>query len=56
MTLLKERARVVFVKIHTVGEPAPEEVWLRKNAVLVKEKKLAEGYVSEFRPKNAEHF
>lgn len=54
--LLKDRARVVFVKIHAVGEPAPEEVWLRKNAVVVKEKQLAEAYITEFRPRNAERF
>ena len=26
------RTRILFVKLHEVGEPAPEEDWLRANA------------------------
>jgi hypothetical protein len=53
VALLKDRRRVFLVKVHTVGEPAPEETWLRENAVLVKEKQLAEAFIYEFTPKKA---
>jgi hypothetical protein len=56
VALLKDRRRVFLVKIHTVGEPAPEETWLRENAVLVKEKRLAEAFIYEFTPKNGAVF
>jgi hypothetical protein len=55
-TLLSGRRRVLLVKVHTVGEPAPEEVWLRENAALVKEQQLAGVFISEFKPRSAETF
>ena len=32
------RTGIVFVKVHDVGEPAPEETWLRNNSALLNEK------------------
>jgi hypothetical protein len=50
------RVRILFVKIHDVGEPAPEEDWLRANAVVFQEMHLGVGTVVDFRPKIAETF
>jgi hypothetical protein len=35
--MLGRHQRVAFVRIHEVGEPAPEEAWLRANATVVSE-------------------
>ena len=35
--LLEGHGRVAFVRLHEVGEPAPEETWLRANATLAGE-------------------
>jgi 4-amino-4-deoxy-L-arabinose transferase-like glycosyltransferase len=56
LELLADRRRVFLVKVHTVGEPAPEEGWLRENAVVVKEKQLAGAEIVEFKPRGAERF
>lgn len=56
LTLVNGRARVLLVKVHTVGEPAPEEAWLRDHANVVKEKQLGDVYITEFRPRTAETF
>jgi len=45
------RTRILFLKVHDAGEPAPEETWLRANAVAVDEKHLGAGVVVDFRPK-----
>ena len=50
------RTRIVFVKVHEVGAPAPEEEWLRANAVLARETRLKLGLVVDFRPKNGPTF
>jgi hypothetical protein len=36
LALLDGRTRVAFVRVHEVGEPAPEEVWLRTHATLLR--------------------
>jgi hypothetical protein len=35
--LVRGRPRVAFVRIHDVGEPAPEEAWLRTHATVLLE-------------------
>ncbi len=50
------RKRVLFVKTHLLGEPLPEEEWLRAHAQLVAEKHLEKIYLLEFRPLEAETF
>jgi uncharacterized membrane protein len=55
-TLAAGRKRIFFVKIHDVGEPAPEETWLRANAVASDETQLGIGTIIDFRPKAAETF
>ena len=47
--LVAGRKTVVLVKLHTVGEPAPEEIWLRANARLVKNKQLGDVFIDEYR-------
>ena len=56
LPLLEGRSRVHFVKIHTVGEPAPEEAWLRENANVIKEKRLGDALITEFHPRGRERF
>ena len=41
VALLQGHPRVAFVRMHEVGEPAPEETWLRTNATLVREDRRA---------------
>jgi Dolichyl-phosphate-mannose-protein mannosyltransferase len=36
LALLAGRSRVAFVRLHEVGEPAPEEVWLRTHATVLR--------------------
>ena len=48
--------RVLFVTVHEVGEPAPEEQWLRGNALVFKETLVGSGRVVDFRPMGAETF
>ena len=50
------RTRILFLKVHYVLEPAPEEDWLRANAVVVREMHLITTTLIEFRPRNAETF
>ena len=39
--LLAGRHRVVLIRIHEVGEPAPEEAWLRANATVLRDERRA---------------
>jgi 4-amino-4-deoxy-L-arabinose transferase-like glycosyltransferase len=55
-TVLPGRVRVLVVKIHTVGAPAPEEAWLRKYARFVREQRIGAGRIEEFRPLTGEAF
>jgi hypothetical protein len=55
-TLAAGRTRIVFVKVHDVGEPAPEEDWLRSHAVVTDETQMGIGTIIDFRPRNAQTF
>jgi hypothetical protein len=44
------RGKVVFVKIHDVGAPAPEESWLRQHAVVVEDVRRAKARIVTFVP------
>jgi 4-amino-4-deoxy-L-arabinose transferase-like glycosyltransferase len=50
------RTRILFVRVHDVGQPAPEEDWLRANAKASGEKRLGIGTIVDFAPKGAETF
>lgn len=50
------RTRILFVKVHEVGAPAPEADWLRANAVVFQEKSMGAAKFIEFRPKNSKTF
>ena len=50
------RTRVLFVRMHEVGEPAPEEDWLRANAVVSHETRLGSARIIDFQPLHAETF
>jgi hypothetical protein len=54
--LTEGRAKVIVVRIHAVGEPAPEESWLRDNARLVDESRREAARLSVFRPRTGERF
>jgi hypothetical protein len=55
-TLAAGRKRILFVKIHEVGEAAPEEDWLRANAVVFRERRIQAAAIIEFRPNKTETF
>lgn len=55
-TLAAGRARILLVKIHEVGAPAPEEDWLRENAAVFREARQESARIVEFRPRDAERF
>jgi hypothetical protein len=46
--LLAGRDRVALIRIHEVGEPAPEETWLRANATLLREEQREGAAVTYF--------
>lgn len=48
--------RVVLVKLHDVGEPAPQEHWLRQNASLVAEQRRETAHLLFFVPRDADVF
>ena len=50
------RTRIVFVNVHEVREPAPEEQWLRANAIVFRETRLSSGRIVDFRPINSATF
>ena len=54
--LTEGRAQVTVVRIHEVGEPAPEESWLRVHARLVDESRRQAARLSAFRPRSGERF
>jgi hypothetical protein len=54
--LTEGRAKVTVVRIHEVGEPAPEESWLRVHARLVDESRREAARLSAFRPRSGERF
>jgi len=49
--LLEGRRRVAVVKVHHIGEPAPEEDWLRLHARLLEERTLRSASVLYFGPR-----
>ena len=50
--LLAGQRRVALVKVHQVGEPAPEEAWLRSHATLVKQARIQTADLLYFVPAN----
>jgi len=54
--LAAARKRIVFVKLHEVGEPAPEEDWLRANATISRETHFELAEAVNFRPRGSETF
>jgi 4-amino-4-deoxy-L-arabinose transferase-like glycosyltransferase len=55
-SLAAGRKQDILVKIHDVGEPAPEEDWLRENATLTGEVRLEAAQVLSFHPRDGETF
>lgn len=54
--LTEGREKVVLVRIHEVGAPAPEESWLRDHARLVGESRREAARLSVFAPRSGERF
>ncbi|HZP37544.1 MAG TPA: glycosyltransferase family 39 protein [Methylomirabilota bacterium] len=50
------REKVVLVRIHEIGAPAPEESWLRDHARLVGESHRGYARLSVFEPRSGERF
>ncbi len=55
-TVASGRSGILFLKIHEVGEPAPEEDWLHANGIVLREMRMEAGSIVEFRPKKTETF
>jgi 4-amino-4-deoxy-L-arabinose transferase-like glycosyltransferase len=56
LELARGRRRILFVRIHHVAQPAPEEAWLRSHGRLVGEAKLWVATVLEFVPRDGSVF
>jgi hypothetical protein len=54
-TLMGGYVTVVFIMIHAVGEPAPEEDWLRANATVVSDVRRGGARLVTFRPHARAH-
>jgi hypothetical protein len=54
--LTEGRAKVIVVRIHEVGEPAPQESWLRVHARLIDESRREAARLSAFQPRSGERF
>jgi hypothetical protein len=54
--LIGGHTQVWFVKLHEVGQPAPEEDWLRSNGEVLTEKRMGAAKIILFAPKNAPIF
>jgi len=55
-TLIAGRTHISLVKLHEVGQPAPEEDWLRANGDVIQEKSIGAAKIVRFRLKNADRF
>jgi hypothetical protein len=55
-SLMTGRMRNIFVKVHEAGASAPEEDWLRANAVVSRETHLGLGTIVDFRPRRGTTF
>jgi hypothetical protein len=55
-TLTAGYATVVFIRIHPVGEPAPQEEWLRANATVAGEVRHERAHLVMFRPSAGARF
>lgn len=56
LALAADRTCIRFVKVHPLGEPAPEEDWLRGNAAVSHETRFQTGITADFRPVNSRTF
>jgi uncharacterized membrane protein len=56
LALAHGRSRILLVKVHEVGEPAPEEDWLRANAVVADERWMQAIRLIYFQPKTGTTF
>jgi uncharacterized membrane protein len=54
--LLAGHTQISFVRLHEVGETAPEEDWLRTHGKVVQEKRMGAGRIIRFKPKDAAVF
>ena len=55
-SLTRGRRRVRFLNIHAVGEPAPEEDWLRRNAIVARELRFQDCHLVDFVPRGSDTF
>jgi uncharacterized membrane protein len=54
--LIGGSTQVWLTKLHEVGQPAPEEEWLRSNGEVLTEKRIGAAKIIRFAPKNAATF
>jgi hypothetical protein len=46
--LIANRKRITLIKLHEVGQPAPEEDWLRSNGKILQEKRIGAATIVQF--------
>ena len=56
LALGRGHSRILYVKVHQLSEPAPEEDWLRANATTFSERRFELAEVVDFRPRLSETF
>lgn len=54
--MIAGRREISLIELHQVGQPAPEEVWLRANGEVSQEKSIGVAKIVRFRPKEAATF
>ena len=54
--IIAGRQRILFVKLHLLGEQLPEEDWLRANAKVTKQRRIEEIRLIEFEPNEGQTF
>jgi hypothetical protein len=54
--LARGRSRVVYVNVHAVGAPAPEEEWLRAHGTILAEEKFGAARLVQFAPSTGNEF
>jgi Dolichyl-phosphate-mannose-protein mannosyltransferase len=55
-SLIRDRNRISLIKLHEVGQPAPEEDWLRSNSQVLQEKRIGAATIVQFKSKSTATF
>ena len=56
LALAHGRSRLLYLNVHQLNEPVPEEEWLRANTKPIRESRFGLGVVTEFHPLETKTF